>query len=514
MCQKFKLGETDPAMRRAYFIAQDTNGNLLNTMAEPGGWKTKTKPGQAPVAEPISDPLRGSTPPTATLAPVSPATTEKDDLVIVVTWSQHTAVPTHTLQAGFTSWTSSALNDGATSGRLSVAFITAANSGATTYQAYTSDGTTNYSGIFVLRKNRFTTVKGNAASSDLAGGTPNPPAVTTPGNVNMAFIVITITGWHLSAAADVAVTPPAGFSLGWSVSGSAPTEVALAYKYEGANQSVDPSAWIDNAAETGSASVTLYLKLQGEFTRVGRSQYEHQGLWYWESDANDVSTEGPLVLQIASYSNNLNLRDILVQVEAASAGGTVDANVTQWNGTTVTTNVAGVPRVDLTHVEGVDGAVAAIQSGLATAVAVDALPTAAEIDTQLSGVHGAGSWAGDSAATVADAVWDEARSGHVAAGSFGEYVNANVVSMADGVITAAKVAADVGTEIATAVWDFAVEGVFTAKQLMRGYASALFGKSTGQNTTTRRYRDLADTKDRIVATTDATGRTAITPNLD
>jgi hypothetical protein len=73
-----------------------------------------------------------------------------------------------------------------------------------------------------------------------------------------------------------------------------------------------------------------------------------------------------------------------------------------------------------------------------------------------------------SAATIADAVWDEARSGHVTAGTFGEgvaSVTGNVAgsvasvasggitaaSLASDAITAAKVAADVGTEIAAAV---------------------------------------------------------------
>jgi trimeric autotransporter adhesin len=51
--------------------------------------------------------------------------------------------------------------------------------------------------------------------------------------------------------------------------------------------------------------------------------------------------------------------------------------------------------------------------------------SAADVDTTLSGTHGAGSWEGASAPTaaaIADAVWDEAKAGHVAVGSFGEEV--------------------------------------------------------------------------------------------
>lgn len=208
-------------------------------------------------------------------------------------------------------------------------------------------------------------------------------------------------------------------------------------------------------------------------------------------------------------------------------------------------NVAGVLRVDLTHVEGADGAVAAIQSGLATSANQSTIINATDtleaelasahskldaidnyIDTEVAAIVSATDTLEAGQATIighvdtleAAVAAVQADTDNIQTRLPAALVNGRMDSyvgeLANDVITAAKVAADVGTEIATAVWDFAVEGVFTAKQLMRGYASALFGKSTGQNTTTRRYRDLADTKDRIVATTDATGRTAITPNLD
>lgn len=51
------------------------------------------------------------------------------------------------------------------------------------------------------------------------------------------------------------------------------------------------------------------------------------------------------------------------------------------------------------------------------------LPTVTDIDTTLGTAHGTGSWedaGGLTAATVADAVWDELMSGHVVSGSFGE----------------------------------------------------------------------------------------------
>lgn len=59
--------------------------------------------------------------------------------------------------------------------------------------------------------------------------------------------------------------------------------------------------------------------------------------------------------------------------------------------------------------------------------------------------------------------------------------------------------------IADAVLDEVVEGAHTVREYLRGYASALFGKVTYSGTS-RVFRDVDDTKDRITATVDASGR--------
>ena len=59
-----------------------------------------------------------------------------------------------------------------------------------------------------------------------------------------------------------------------------------------------------------------------------------------------------------------------------------------------------------------------------------------------------------------------------------------------------------------------VEGSTTAVQSMRGWNAALLGKASGLDTGAPKYRDLADSKDRISATTDSYGnRSAVTRNL-
>lgn len=85
---------------------------------------------------------------------------------------------------------------------------------------------------------------------------------------------------------------------------------------------------------------------------------------------------------------------------------------------------------------------------------------------------------------------------------------------------AAKTAAQTGDAMALtsaavdAIWDDAVDGAITGRQLMRGFASALMAKLSGAALNAPVFRDINDTKNRISATTDASGnRTAVTLDL-
>lgn len=65
-----------------------------------------------------------------------------------------------------------------------------------------------------------------------------------------------------------------------------------------------------------------------------------------------------------------------------------------------------------------------------------------------------------------------------------------------------------------AIWDEVMESGFTGRQMIRGFAAALLAKASGLDTTTAVFRDIADTKDRITATVDASGnRSAVTLDL-
>jgi hypothetical protein len=64
--------------------------------------------------------------------------------------------------------------------------------------------------------------------------------------------------------------------------------------------------------------------------------------------------------------------------------------------------------------------------------------------------------------------------------------------------------------IADAVHDEVVEGTITLRQAMRLMLAVLTAKASGGGTTSITFRDIGDTKDRIIATVDADGnRTAI-----
>lgn len=95
----------------------------------------------------------------------------------------------------------------------------------------------------------------------------------------------------------------------------------------------------------------------------------------------------------------------------------------------------------------------------------------------------------DNQVATAAAVWDEAISGHVTAGTTGATLNAVPSS----------------TTIAAAVWAYVVEGSYTAVQFLRLCTATLVGKLSGAATTTIYIRDTADSKNRAVVTVDAYG---------
>jgi hypothetical protein len=133
-------------------------------------------------------------------------------------------------------------------------------------------------------------------------------------------------------------------------------------------------------------------------------------------------------------------------------------------------------------------------------------------------------------------VWDEARAGHVAAGSFGETLDATIssrlapdtagrtvsvtaggtvgVNLADteGQLATGSFASGLIGEIVDAILDVAVEGSRTLAQTLRGLWSFGLTKASGFNASPIVLRDAADTKNRITIAHNSTGRTSVTIN--
>ena len=98
----------------------------------------------------------------------------------------------------------------------------------------------------------------------------------------------------------------------------------------------------------------------------------------------------------------------------------------------------------------------------------DAIP-ANTIEVAGSSVSGVNDFKADvsglpSAASIADAVWDEAQSGHTTAGTFGSYLDAAISGVSTGGVSAA--------DIADAVWDEALSGHTSAGSAGKALADA------------------------------------------
>jgi hypothetical protein len=157
--------------------------------------------------------------------------------------------------------------------------------------------------------------------------------------------------------------------------------------------------------------------------------------------------------------------------------------------------------------------------------------TAGSVAEALADAGGSGASASD----IADAVWDEATSGHTTGGTFGAQAktvldarasqtsvddlptNAELTSAlagSDDAVLAAIAALEnlSQADVIAAILDEAdtIETGLTVRGALRLALAALAGKLSGANTTTSTFRNVGDTKNRIVATTDATGRTAVT----
>ena len=158
-----------------------------------------------------------------------------------------------------------------------------------------------------------------------------------------------------------------------------------------------------------------------------------------------VDTEiGTLTTNLATANTNINT--LLTSVDAVPTNSELNAR------TLLAAEYATATALDTVD-NFVDGEVAAIK------VVTDKVDTALELDTAVyrwtaNALEQAPTGGGASAATIADAVWDEARAGHVTAGTFGFYLDASISGVSGGGGASAG-------DIADAVWDEVLSGHVT-----------------------------------------------------
>lgn len=91
---------------------------------------------------------------------------------------------------------------------------------------------------------------------------------------------------------------------------------------------------------------------------------------------------------------------------------------------------------------------------------------------------------------------------------------ASVISLANNAISAGSLAAGALTAIAGAIMGAAVESGLTLAHALQGIFAQAANKVSGYATNSPKYRDFADTKNRISGTTTADGRTSVTFSFD
>jgi hypothetical protein len=184
-----------------------------------------------------------------------------DDLVIIITWSQGTTIPTHTLQSGFTEVLTQALDDGTTDARLSIAYKIATSAGAQTYTPYSS-GAAGISSHIVIEKDTFDAADpfdGVASTTSTGTGPPDPPSATASTAADR--LVIAIGAWRTNTGDGQLMTPPSGYTElfdadNQTAASGSQSAATLAVSTSGGH---DPGAFGDSFAPTGSAAATLLV---------------------------------------------------------------------------------------------------------------------------------------------------------------------------------------------------------------------------------------------------------------
>lgn len=246
---------------------------------------------------------------------------------------------------------------------------------------------------------------------------------------------------------------------------------------------------------TFSAGELQISKNGGAFANAAGTATElSDGAYYYEATETELNTNGPIGFKIEKTGVRTTIMNpgMVVgfdpSVDIASA-----ANLATLV-TYVDTEVAAILAAVDTEIAAIQADTDNIQTRLPAALVGGRMD--ASVGAMASNTLTADALATDAVTEIVAGVWNALLATYNAASSFGEKINSLVAAP-----TAAAIAAE--------VWATVLEGAYTATHYMRLIASSTVWKVSGFSTNAPRFRNAADTKDRISGTTTADGRTAV-----
>jgi hypothetical protein len=266
---------------------------------------------------------------------------------------------------------------------------------------------------------------------------------------------------------------------------------------------------------------------------------------------NSVSVVGEVVAEFAIENRRSDVQFWNgTAVSSPATAGIPDVNVKNYNNAAVATAASGIPKVDVDTIKTnavVNGGTITFPTNATVASTTNITAGTITTTTNLTNLPSipnnwltAAGTAADFGTELATAIWTDTTAGDfTTVGSIGKSIM-NGVALGTGLtvndlttktgfaLTAAydpaKTAAQAGdamtltagerTTTAGVIWATVMTGTTTAIQAVRGFIAALLGKASGLDANAPIYRDIADTKNVISATTDANGnRTSVTLDL-
>ena len=240
------------------------------------------------------------------------------------------------------------------------------------------------------------------------------------GNIDAA---ITSRSSHTAANVDTQLSGTHGAGS-WEGGGAAPTveEIVDGVWDELKSAHTTPDTFGDylDTEVSGAGALTVQDIVDGVWNEL-KSAHTTADSFGDYLDDEITSRSSHSAADVQALLNDLAQSDILNDA-TPFAGGDIDAAVSSRSSHTAI-NVRDAILSDSTPFDGAD---------IDAAITSRSSHSAADVDTTLSASHGAGSWEGGAAAPtvgqIADAVWNESRTGHIGAGTFGLYLDAQVTT--------------------------------------------------------------------------------------